>query len=142
MTEQSMRMRVGDRLPSFTAQLVNEFDAPIDLTGTRAWLIVAATTTDTVFGQPSPYVVEATIVDPVVGVVRYDWLQAEVDALIAGRYLVTVRLTDTLTGDELLEVPTRRTAALQVGSRIVGANYLVDTDGDLILTAWGQAIEV
>jgi hypothetical protein len=135
MIEQVIRMRVGDRLPQFSAQLADEYDRPINLTDRRAWLSVPWVDGD------APYIVECSVVDAVDGVVRYDWSQDEVDAMIPGVYEVTVRVTD-LAGDPVLEAPTRRDATLIVTSDIVGFNYLQATDGNLILTTASQPIEV
>jgi len=140
--EQVLTLRVGNRLPQFSATLLDEFGNPIPLTGMRTWLAIRALDTPTVFGEPSPYIVECSIVAPAAGTVRYDWLQAEVDAVMPGRYSVSVRLTDEVTGETVLEVPTRRDATLLVRSAIVGHEYLQDADGDLVLTAAGQPIEV
>lgn len=142
MIEQVLRLRAGDRLPGFFAQVVDERNEPVDLTGMRAWLIVRALTADNVFGNPSPYVVECSIVDHAQGTVRYDWLQSEVDEADAGRYGVAVRFTDITTGADLFEVPDGRTSTLIISSRVDGYHYLQNADGDLILSAAGQAIEV
>jgi hypothetical protein len=142
MSEQKLTLRVGNRLPQFSATLLDEFGDPIPLTGLRAWLVIRAIDSPTVFGEASPYVVEATIVSAAAGTVRRDWLQVEVDAAIPGRYNVSVRLTDAATGDELLEVPSRRDATILVRSAIVGHEYLQDADGELVLSAAGQPIEV
>lgn len=140
--EQVLTLRVGNRLPQFSADLLDEFGAPIDLTGMRAWMVVRALDAPTVFGNANPYIAECTIVAPLLGSVRYDWLQVEVDAAIPGRYNVSVRLTDAATDVEVLEVPSRRDATILVRSAIVGHEYLQDADGDLVLSAAGQPIEV
>jgi hypothetical protein len=140
MSEQKLTLRVGNRLPQFSATLLDEFGDPIDLTGLRVWLVIRAIDSPTVFGEASPYVVEATVVAAASGTVRRDWLQVEVDAAIPGRYNVSVRLTDAATGDQVSEVPTRRDATLIVRPAIVGFNYMQDADGELVLTTGGQPI--
>lgn len=140
MIEQKLTLRVGNRLPQFSATLLDEFGDPIPLTGLRAWLVIRAIDSPTVFGEASPYVVEATVVSAAAGTVRRDWLQVEVDAAIPGRYNVSVRLTEAATGDQVSEVPTRRDATLIVRSAIEGFNYMQDADGELVLDADGQPI--
>lgn len=138
-------MRVGDRLPSFTAQVVNEFEQPINITGSRAYLVLAATNSASVFGQPSPYVVECSIVAAETGSLRYDWTQAQVDALTPGVINVTVRFTasdgfsavflDSFDFDVGFEVGARNDASIVVRPFVEGgrAYLLNDTATALLL---------
>lgn len=140
MTESRLEMRVGDRLPQFTGQALDEFGAPIDVTGYRAYLELAATDSDTVFGQPSPYSTECSISDPALGVVRYDWLQSEVDAATPGTIMVRVRFVQIADPDITFAVPSRREAAIIMRPAVEGGRtYLLVADGsDLLLDADGQ----
>jgi outer membrane protein assembly factor BamB len=137
-----MDMRVGDRLPSFTGQAIDEFGAPIDVTGYRAWLELFALDSDTVFGQPSPYTPECSISDPVLGVVRYDWSQTEVDAATPGEVMVRVRFVQIADPDVTFTVPSRREAVIVMRPFVEGGRVYLTTDdgGALLLDDNGQPI--
>jgi hypothetical protein len=141
MTTTTLLMRVGDRLPQFTAQALDRFGAPINVTGYQAFLVISAQDGDTVFGQPSPFIVACPIVSPTLGVVRYDWSQAEMDAAVPGIYSATVRFRNIATPTTMFEVPSRKTNTIVIRPRVVGYDYVVDGDGDLVLTAYGEPLE-
>lgn len=140
MTESRLEMRVGDRLPQFTGQVVDEFGKPINITGYRAYLELSALDSDTAFGQTSPYVVECSVTDPLLGVVRYDWTQIEVDALIPGEIMVQVRFRNIADPTITFTVPSRRDAVIVVRPFVEGGrSYLLNGDGSgLLLDADGQ----
>lgn len=140
MTESRLEMRVGDRLPAFTGQALDEYGAPIVLTGYRAYLELFATDSDTVFGQPSPYAPECTIADAAQGVVRYDWTQEEVDAGVPGTVMVRVRFVQIADPDITFTVPSRREAAIIVRPAVEGGRtyLLVDDGSELLLDDDGQ----
>lgn len=140
MTEARLEMRVGDRLPQFTGQALDEFGEPINITGYRAYLELAATDADTVFGQPSPYSPECSITDPALGVVRYDWTQEEVDAATPSTIMVRVRFVQIADPDITFTVPSRREAAIIMRPAVEGGRvYLLTDDGsELLLDDDGQ----
>jgi hypothetical protein len=138
----TLLMRVGDRLPQFTAQALDRFGAPINITGYNAFLVLTAQDGDTVFGNPSPFIASIPIVSAATGVVRYDWSQAEVDAAVPGIYSATVRFRNIATPTTMFEVPSRKVNNVIIRPRVVGYDYLVDGDGELVLTADGEPIEV
>lgn len=142
MSTTTLVLRVGDRLPQFTAQALDRFGVPINLTGYQAFLVLTAVDGDTVFGQPSPYVVSIPIVNYSLGTVRYDWLAAEMNAALPGTYNASVRFRNIATPSLMFEVPSRKTNTVLIRPRVVGYEYLVDGDGELVLTADGQPIEV
>lgn len=134
MTEQQLEMRVGDRLPQFTGQALNEFGQPINVTGYRAWLELTALDADTVFGEPSPYVVECSISAPATGVVRYDWTQGEVDAAVPSTIAVRVRFVLTSDPDITFTVPGRNDAVIVMRPTVEGGRtYLLLDDGSGLL---------
>lgn len=134
-------IRAGDRLPQFTARVRDRFGAPMNVTGYDAYLVIEAQDGDTVFGQPSPYVVSCPVVTPATGVVRYDWSAAEMNAAIPGTYSASVRFVNVATPTVMFEVPSRKVTNLIIRPRVVGYEYLVDADGELILTAAGEPVE-
>jgi hypothetical protein len=95
-----------------------------------------------VFGQPSPYVASCPIVDTATGRVRYDWLPSEAAAAVPGQYNITVRFVKISDPDQMFEVPSRRTANFIIRPRVTGHEYMVDGDGELVLTAYNQPIEI
>ena len=134
MTESRLEMRVGDRLPQYTGQALDEFGQPINVTGYRAYLELVSLDSDTVFGFPSPYTPECSITDPVLGVTRYDWTQDEVDAATPGTVMVRVRFVQIADPDITFTVPTRREAAIVVRPFVEGGRvYLLNDDGSGLL---------
>lgn len=134
MTESRLEMRVGDRLPTFVGKALDEFGEPINVTGYRAFLVLAATDSATVFGQPSPYVTECAVVNPASGTVRYDWLQTEADDAEPGVVNVTVRFVQIADPDITFEVPSRRDAYIVMRPKVEGGRvYLLVDDGSALL---------
>jgi len=141
---EQLEMRVGDRLPQFSAQLVDEYDVALNIVGSRAWLVLSATDSATVFGQPSPFVAECSVVDGLTGSVRYDWLQTQVDAALPGTINVSIRVqtsdvfsdyfTDEFGYNESFEVGVRRDAWITMRPRVEGGRvYLLNDAGDALL---------
>lgn len=137
MTEESrLEMRVGDRLPQFSAQALDEFGDPINVTGYRAWLQLAATDSDVAFGVPSPFVTECSITSPTLGTVRYDWPQHIVDAAHPSIINVSVRFVQIADPDISFEVPTRRDSYIVMRPTVdADGNYLHTDDGSALLLA-------
>lgn len=80
-------MRQGDRLPLLAVVVEDDDGNPVNLTGAKAYVMFRPIDGEPVFTDGSVtgwYVVEALIPSPTAGVVAYDWLQAEVDALTIG----------------------------------------------------------
>lgn len=133
MTEQRIDMRVGDRLPQFTARAKDNYNEPIDITGYRAYLILAATNADTVFGNPSPWLTECTIVDGPGGVVRLDWTQEMADGAVPSVIAVRVRFVNIADPDVSFEVPSNRDAYIYMRPRVDGTRTYLRTDDGLEL---------
>ena len=137
-------MRVGDRLPQFTAQAVDVYNVPIPITGYRAYLILAATNGGTVFGYASPWVTECSIVDPAAGIVRFDWTQEMADAAEPCVIATRVRFVNIADPTRTFEVPSNRDAFIYMRPRVDGTrSYLVSDDGRwLLLDPSGKPILV
>ena len=143
MTEQKIDMRVGDRLPQFTARAKDNYNVPVDVTGYRAYLILAATNADTVFGYPSPWVTECSIVDAAGGVVRFDWSQAMADAAVPSVIAVRVRFVNIADPALTFEVPSGRDAFIYMRPRVDGDRVYLRTDAgtELLLDDDGNPMQ-
>ena len=135
-------MRVGNRLPQLRAQALNEFGLPMSVTGYVAYLVIVSHDSDLVFGLPSPYMANCVIANAATGVVTYDWLATEMNNATPGTYSVTVRFVNIANPTLMFEVPNRLTANLIIRPGVTGYNYMVDANGELVLTGDNQPIEV
>lgn len=135
-------MRVGDRLPQLRAQALNDLGAAMPVTGYVAYLVIVSHDSNLVFGQPSPYMANCVIANAATGVVTYDWSATEMNNATPGTYGVTVRFVNIANPTIMFEVPNRRTANLVIRPKVSGYEYMVDADGELVLTGDGQPIAV
>lgn len=94
---QTLKMKQGDRLPSFTAtlyQAVNDIPTPIDLTGATVVFHLMLDGANTLKVNAA-----AVVVDAPSGTVRYDW--AASDTNTAGSGLWEIEVTYTASGKQL-----------------------------------------
>lgn len=118
------KVRRGDRLPMLALVVETDAGVPVNLTG--ATVIIQFRPEDGSYAldlptAPQPalgtwYERQALIVDPVAGLIVYDFLQEEVDNLTIATHEVVVRAEWP---DNILTAPSARDARLVVRSALV-----------------------
>jgi hypothetical protein len=124
--EQNLVLRQGDRLPSLVAQVVDEFGVIVDLT---PYTVVNASLRRVSSGQGGDdweSYLPLTVLDPVVGIVKYDWQEFDTAFRTPGRYDLAMVLSDG-TGIKIT-IPTERNAYITIRSRVAPLeNFILAT---------------
>ena len=116
IAEQNLTLRQGDRLPSLVAQIVDEFDIAVDLTGYDINASLRRESSGFGGGDWQSYL-PVSVLDRINGVVSYDWQGSDTSSLAPGRYELTMVLIDV--SSIKITVPTERNAYVTIRSRII-----------------------
>ena len=127
--QQQINLRQGDRLTSFSAQALDEYGEPADLTGAVGYLTLRplSPTIDT----PMVELVQVVIEEPAQGVISYDWQAHQTLSAEPGSYEVTVEIV-TASGERFTVPSTPQQFIANIRPGLASDAFVVDETGALI----------